>query len=287
MHLVRVSPANAGLFVDYCTRFAKEHDDSYLPGKSFASDGEYPAYLLLADENVIGAACLIRNKPFLDARKGRFMIFHSTQPSLAAYARLLQAVLAHMDGLDFIYLFVPEERTNTRQVLEQLGFAVERYSYILQCKVASPVAADSPAGFYFRAVAETSHRPSPCKRHRAEIKLCRIRGRATREKARHQGKLGHRPGPCAARFRRDSGRVTRRRDLAESGSRRMRFDHLVHHVPRRPGAPHRADDVTGGQGWALDRLAEKGFRHRHRFIAGRRAPDRSCVGAGGLQGVLC
>jgi mycothiol synthase len=157
MPTVRVSPANVDLFVDYCHRFAKAHDDSFLPDESFSSNEEYPAYLLLADENVIGAACLIRNRQFLDAKKGRLMIFHSTQTSRAAYLPLLQVILPHTDGLDFIYLFVPEERTDTRQIWEQLGFFVERYSYVLKREAASPTEVNLPAGFHLRAVTKARH----------------------------------------------------------------------------------------------------------------------------------
>ena len=157
MQTVRVSPANVDLFVDYCHRFAKAHDDSFLPDESFSSNEEYPAYLLLSDENVIGAACLIRDKQFLDAKKGRLMIFHSTQTSLAAYSTLLQAILPHTDRLDFIYLFIPEEKADTRQVWEQLGFFVERYSYLLKREAASLAEFNLPAGFGFRIVTEAQH----------------------------------------------------------------------------------------------------------------------------------
>lgn len=157
--IVAVGQDNLGEFLAYCQRYGREHDESFLPeGDDFElsqdslGDPEYPAYLLLDGEQIAGAACLIRTPNFVRARKGRWMIFHARQPDPAWYRLLLDAMLQHAQGLDFLYGFVPEGLQATRAAWEQIGLTVQRYSYVLCWQQAAPPPVLLPPGFTFQSV---------------------------------------------------------------------------------------------------------------------------------------
>ena len=157
--IVAVEQDNLGAFLAYCQRHGREHDESFLPeeddfklSQDFQGHPEYPAYLLLDGNQTVGAACLIRTPNFVSARKGRWMIFHAQQPDPAWYMLLLDAMLQHAQGLDFLYGFIPEGLQETRTAWEQIGLSVQRYSYILRWQQAAPPPVFPPPGFIFRSV---------------------------------------------------------------------------------------------------------------------------------------
>lgn len=128
-----VDAGNVLRFVHYCAQHGPEHDSSWLPGRDFAPTPEQPSYLLESGRAVVGAVSLMRSAHYLKGRKARFSIFHATSNSFAAYARLFAAIQPHFEDLDSVYLFVPEEKQKVAAIFGRLGFAVERYSYILRC----------------------------------------------------------------------------------------------------------------------------------------------------------
>jgi mycothiol synthase len=149
MQIARVTRSAAHQFITYCRNYGKEHDDSFLPDDDFVPDESHPAYLLTEKEDIIGAVCLIRTKPFTDLGRGRFMIFHSNMESEGVYRKLLEAVSSDIGDLSYIYLFIPENRHHTRKIWEQLGFAVERYSYQLKRIGDIAQTPDLPEGYSF------------------------------------------------------------------------------------------------------------------------------------------
>jgi mycothiol synthase len=130
--IIRVSTDNQQQLYDYCATYGAEHDSSYLPGRDFQLSDEHPSYLLLDDGQVVGAVSLMRTSRFLSSKKGRFSIFHSVLESRDAYARLLEAIRPDCQDLNSVYLFIPEARDDLARILGQLGFQVERYSFILE-----------------------------------------------------------------------------------------------------------------------------------------------------------
>ncbi len=130
--IIRVSRDNQQQLFDYCTAYGVEHDSSYLPGRDFQLSDEHPSYLLLDGGQVVGAVSLMRTKNFLSVNKGRFSIFHSVLGNRDAYARLLAAIHPHCRDLNSVYLFIPETKHELALILDQLGFKVERYSFILE-----------------------------------------------------------------------------------------------------------------------------------------------------------
>jgi mycothiol synthase len=132
LNITDVTHTNESLLIAYTRDHGREHDDSYLPGRDFALSPQYPSCLLLEDGEVVGAACLMRNRRYLSVRKGRFAIFHSTKKDQEAYSLLLEAFQPHLKGLDSVHLFLPTQLTETRTILEELGFRIERFSFVLE-----------------------------------------------------------------------------------------------------------------------------------------------------------
>lgn len=118
--------------IDYAAVYGIEHDGSYLPGRDFELSQETPSYLLLDDGDVIGAVSLMRTKRFLSVNKGRFSIFHSKTGEPENYARLLNAIRPEIEDLQSVFMFIPEKRTGTAEILTGLDFEIERYSFVLE-----------------------------------------------------------------------------------------------------------------------------------------------------------
>ena len=130
--IIRVDKDNQGQLYDYCSKFAIEHDSSYVPGRDFDLSEEHPSYLLLENGQVIGAVSLMRTKRFLSVNKGRFSIFHANNGDQAVYKKLLEAIRPHMDDLQNVFMFIPEINEVSAGILSELGFEIERYSFILE-----------------------------------------------------------------------------------------------------------------------------------------------------------
>jgi mycothiol synthase len=130
--IIRVDKDNQGQLYDYCSKYAIEHDSSNVPGRDFDLSEEHPSYLLMENDQVVGAVSLMRTKRFLSVGKGRFSIFHANNGDQAVYKKLLEAILPHMDDLQNVFMFIPEKNEVSAGILNELGFEIERYSFILE-----------------------------------------------------------------------------------------------------------------------------------------------------------
>jgi len=128
----KVTDENMKKLIDYAAKYGIEHDSSYLPGRDFEISEETPSYLLQKGDEVIGAVSLMRTKRFLSVRKGRFSILHANNGDPAAYKKLLEAILPHMEDLQNVFMFIPEINKVSAGNLRDLGFEIERYSFILE-----------------------------------------------------------------------------------------------------------------------------------------------------------
>ena len=142
-----VGSGNRSRFVEYCARYGREHDESYLPGDDFVFSSDGPAYVLMDGDSVVGAVSLLRTQSYVDARKGRFVVFHSLVPSAARYSELYRAIGEHFDGLDKVYLFVPRDKEDVVAALGALGFRPERMSFVLVLPQPEERQADLADGF--------------------------------------------------------------------------------------------------------------------------------------------
>jgi len=146
----RVTRENESILVDYCTTHGSEHDGSYLPGRDFKLSKEHPSYLLKQDGQVVGAVSLMRTKRFLSVNKGRFAIFHSILNTGETYHHLLNAIQPHLQDLNSVYLFIPEEKSKLAAIFSGLGFEIERFSFVLERKNTRIAEVSFPEGYSIR-----------------------------------------------------------------------------------------------------------------------------------------
>lgn len=150
--IIPVDHKNQQQLFNYCTEYGAEHDSSYLPGRDFEFGAEHPSYLLLDNGKVVGAVSLMRTSRFLSVGKGRFSILHSVLGSREAYGQLLEAIRPHFRDLRSVYLFIPEQNQRTAGILEELGFQVERFSFILERRGPSLPAPVLPEGIFIQSL---------------------------------------------------------------------------------------------------------------------------------------
>lgn len=122
-------------FINYCKKYGPEHDDSFLFDEeldNFEPNEDNPTYVILNERsNIIGAVSLMINPYYKRGRKGRFRILHSIEPKRESYYFMLKAVHPHLDDIDRVYLFIPEEKEKVQGILKSIGFTIERYSYVM------------------------------------------------------------------------------------------------------------------------------------------------------------
>lgn len=133
MKVQELSNEELSEFLEYCGKYGREHDESYLPDDKFVINEDNPTYILLNhDEKIVGAVSLIMTPPFRVTSKARFRIFHSIADDIEAYKLLLDAIRNHVKGIETVYLFLPKEKSNTGEVFVKLGFHITRYSYYME-----------------------------------------------------------------------------------------------------------------------------------------------------------
>jgi ribosomal protein S18 acetylase RimI-like enzyme len=152
LRVERVRRDNLAQFVRYVTAHGSEHDDSYLPGAGYAPSPEHPGYVVLQDGEVVGAVALMRTPRYLQARRGRFSVFHAIDASQRAYSLLFNVIRRHFDGLNNVYLFLPEACKAAAEAVLQIGFSVERYSYVMKIDDVSPAGAMVPEGLTLQSI---------------------------------------------------------------------------------------------------------------------------------------
>jgi mycothiol synthase len=150
LRIEQVRKSNAAVLIRYCARHGPEHDDSFLPGRDFALSKEYPAYVLVKGKTASGAVILMRTKRYQNAGKGRFSVFHAMIGDRKAYRLLLTAIRPHFRGLRSVYLFLPGEKRKVRSIFEEMGFAVERFSCVLETRKRKTDDVQFPDGYLVR-----------------------------------------------------------------------------------------------------------------------------------------
>ena len=133
-------------FIDYCVAHRSEHDASSLYDeelKCLIPNEHNPTYIL-SDNNdiVVGAVSLLLSPESRKKGTARLRILHSTIATAEAYQMMIDAISNHLSDINNIFLFIPEEKTCTRDILEELDFSVQRFAWILKRKnenILSPI----------------------------------------------------------------------------------------------------------------------------------------------------
>lgn len=134
MEIIKIDESNKKDFIEFCRNYTKINDDSFTPGEDFIPDEDHPSFALLNKDKKIMAACsLVLERPYRLNKKGRFMIFYSIFDEYGIYKKLLTEMLRGIDGIENLYLFTKQrpERENFSGILIELGFEIERYSFVL------------------------------------------------------------------------------------------------------------------------------------------------------------
>lgn len=141
-------------FIDYCKKYRREVDDSYLYDedlREFQPNEENPTYILINDENIIvGAVSLIIDSYYKNGKRGRFRIFHTVLQKKEAYELMLNAILQHTDEINKVFLFIKEENDKTAAILKSLNFNIERYAFTLVRDSIDTCQPVFPKGFFIR-----------------------------------------------------------------------------------------------------------------------------------------
>lgn len=132
IRVIDVDAQTTGTFLEYARTFGPVHDDSYVSSEDLASfNAANESALLALDANgaPLGAVSLLLDG-FATEHLARFRILHATDP--AAYPLLLDAILPRVpEGIERVYLFLPEHPGDVGESLTAAGFAQCRRAYIM------------------------------------------------------------------------------------------------------------------------------------------------------------
>lgn len=135
MKVEALNSENINDFIDYCKKNRNEIDGSYLYDEElnkFIPNKENPTYMVTNKQGkMVAAASLIMDDYNQRGRTARFRILHSQKKNRKCFPLLLQSILNHTEELDEIFLFIPVKNKPLSKSVEQLGFTVERYSFLM------------------------------------------------------------------------------------------------------------------------------------------------------------
>lgn len=155
MKVEALTNGHFGEFLAYCKKHRRELDDSFLYDEdlqSFRVGVENPTYVLTDSSGEIkGVASLILDDYHLRGKRARIRILHLELNDAQYYKQLFEEILKHTNSLDHVFLFVPLLNQKMQDVMEQLKFNVERYTFLLvrgDLEVQEPTV---PEGFEIRS----------------------------------------------------------------------------------------------------------------------------------------
>ena len=132
---------HAGNFLAYCGIHGEEHDESYIPGADWKFGQDFPSFALLdAEGSVRGVAAGMLGPAFRAARRARVAMLHVLFGSADDYRALVGALTASIrSAADELYLFIPENLTGLREILNGAGFSFERTVYLMRAELVPPI----------------------------------------------------------------------------------------------------------------------------------------------------
>jgi len=135
MHIQILSSEHLRRYIDYCFKYRKIHDESYLTDedlKTYEIGHEELTYLLLQDTEIIGVLSFVLNAYVLAKKTTRIRIFHCVDSNFSHYQILLSHALSYIEKNHLnIEMFLPEDLTLTTQIIKDLGFLYQRTSYVM------------------------------------------------------------------------------------------------------------------------------------------------------------
>lgn len=118
-----------------------------MPDESFNPGVNDPAFVLIENNKITGASSLILHPEYRELKKGRFRIFHCIRKDVSCYSQLLENIIKCTGGIKNIYCFIQDTHYRVREIWEELGFFIERYSWILYKDIKDFDQASFPDGY--------------------------------------------------------------------------------------------------------------------------------------------
>lgn len=131
MKVVKLTEKNIPAFKSYFKQFSHEQDESNPPLDDFTINENDPAYLLVKDNEIRGAAALMLHPEYREVSQARLRMFHTADGDYLSYLKLLNSILLHTSGLTSIYGFIEDNYSNIAKIWEDLGFESRRFAWVL------------------------------------------------------------------------------------------------------------------------------------------------------------
>lgn len=164
--LKRLDEAHLESFLGYCRAHRNELDESYLSDaelEKFRIEPANPAFINLdEDMRITGAISLVINEAALRARRARLRILHSETGDPDIYRSLMEALQKESPGIDSFYVFSPDANSSLLGNLKRLGFAVERFVFLLIREDETLPKLNLPSGFSLRQYVAGSDEQAWC-----------------------------------------------------------------------------------------------------------------------------
>ncbi len=146
----KLTEKNIPAFKHYFKKYSHEQDESCPPLDDFSVNEDNPVYLLVEDGKITGAAALMLQPEYREARLARFRIFHTIHGDYISYNKLLNSILLHTSGLTSIYAFIEDNYSNIANIWVDLGFEARRFAWILKRPAGNNTKPEFPPGFELR-----------------------------------------------------------------------------------------------------------------------------------------
>ena len=153
MKVALLDNENLSRFKEYCIKFRKDHDDSYLYDEDLeilAIEKDNPGFLLIENDEIIGALSLVADDYYLSGQKARVRIFHCIESNFNHYEMLLDSLLPSNLAINEIEMFVPTSNKEVKNIINKLLFKYYRTSYVMIRRNKEKVSVSFDEGFVLK-----------------------------------------------------------------------------------------------------------------------------------------
>lgn len=120
-------------FINYCKKHRNEVAAGRLEGPDldvFKPNDENPTYIAVNEKNqIVGAVSLVIEDYNKAVKNSPFRIFHSTITDKKIYEIMFNKIKLHTQGLEYLITHIKENDGKTAEILKELGFELDGYSY--------------------------------------------------------------------------------------------------------------------------------------------------------------
>ncbi len=153
MKVIPLNQENLESFKNYCRTFRDELDESFISDgelSKFRVSDDNPTFLLIIGDEVKGVLSVMISDYYKRGKTARIRIFHSSTNEFVAYRLLFNEIQHIKQDFNEMYLFAKEDDMILQNILKQLNFNIERYTYVLECDEIKQTMIEVPCGFQLR-----------------------------------------------------------------------------------------------------------------------------------------